>query len=1399
MYNVYITYYKNGNSIVSSWTKIFGVPANDDNGFPVSNPVVKESEDNAASFDFSMEMNSPYYDAFMQLKTLVCVEYDGDYIFFGRVLTIDGSTVYQTKRVHCEGAFGFMNDTHYEGVAEKDKKKISWSTYYDRIINNHNSMVNTRNPEKGIVRGTVTIDGSTQFIPTTEERKYEPSNWTQTGSLINSLVSEFGGHMVTRYRNGLNYLDWYKYYARDLGVNRPIVSIGENIIDINTSASNVDKLFTWVTPMGDTGNNGMPVYLDGFTYTDKNGVSHKINGKHIPVSIVRDVYTDAQLNDEFHSASEYSSAQDNYGDIYKPQTFASAKTQQQLWDYTIKWIKNCYFGIASSFTIRAYDMHIIDPSRSKILLGDCVNVQYVIMENGVRTVKTKKLVCKSVSYDLFNPDNNSYTFGIPSEVLNRSYSEGRGKSGSEQVGGGGGSGGGSEEKDIELTFDGIAKWIQAAAGKSDIYGGNVAAQSFIDNGEVTGTAKVYDPEALPEGETIDQHKDLIFNANIAGKITATGRNIYVATNPTMGCFAFIGGRPTNLSGALPITFWYLRTGKKQSLNYTPPSLMYTEEEEKLINIMSDWGINISSKDELNNVVNNFWIGLGDNAKGLKTQIWDPIQQKFVQPFKIAFEKAGSAIFGFLGLDGPKSKLTVSTNSSNNGSKSVEINAEDSSFNLGEWIQGLFTPKVNLDGNDGAVNAGKDNEGNWLTKMNATITYVDDQGITRTANGFVKANDFSIREIPSFKTKFIAVDTLVADYIIATDATINSLQTNKLSTNRLASEISYLPNVQVKAMAAGAISASGDIRTSGTIGGQYMMLNGKDMRKAIVSASVDQETNTLTLTNVDGESVTFKKAGGGGISSVVWGWSAGKARATIYFTEGGSQVEMSPELDDIVLNGDPVWADNKKSFTQKFNVLDEFGSIAYVHPYSLTFPTLESYNAGRDAGWARALQDCEFPDLGTDAKINVKLPNADEVAGTPRLREYTLSVDDNYAYLKRTDSGMSATAARVENPAYQRGKDAVGLSIDTREAKVKLNKSSNTITDVQIALNLGSVGSDGKRTVKVTANETDLLTNVLSDYANGKEAGNDAAGVSGSWSDNVYTVTRKANTAGKSLSCTVTAGAAISYDSSTHKYTATGRAYGNAEVKKTATKESGTEAYTAGKSDGNYAAGVSGSWSDNVYTVTRKANTAGKSLSCTVTAGAAISYDSSTHKYTATGRAYGNAEVKKTATKESGTEAYDAGYKSGFDADHDIWLIGGKASSGGSAVIDSGFYHIEYNKTSGRKNIAQSWEAPSCWLDIVTYDNTQEVLGYDTTLALVKTWSTGRRDVVKKWNTPPNGYDEAARAMKYPSAISGATTKSTIYITHPKVGGGTEQYSLTLKKDSGGAYIMHNSVLLARVT
>lgn len=84
--------------------------------------------------------------------------------------------------------------------------------------------------------------------------------------------------------------------------------------------------------------------------------------------------------------------------------------------------------------------------------------------------------------------------------------------------------------------------------------------------------------------------------------------------------------------------------------------------------------------------------------------------------------------------------------------------------------------------------------------------------------------------------------------------------------------------------------------------------------------------------------------------------------------------------------------------------------------------------------------------------------------------------------------------------------------------------------------------------------------------------------------------------------------------------------------------------TARYNAGYDSAHLSGSWGTgsnaNLFTVAKVQSGSSNSLSCRVTAG--ISYNSSTHKYTAT--AYGNSASKQT--KESGTEAYDAGYSAG---------------------------------------------------------------------------------------------------------------------------------------------------------
>ena len=134
MYKVYINYFKRNNQLVTTEELMFTVPSI--NGFPIQKPIVKASEDSAENFSFTMDYNSPFYDALLQFKTRIRVVYDGpngtdsadsDTIFYGKVLNVGTQTVYNTKNVTCAGYYAFFNDTYYEGKQETSRAKITVS------------------------------------------------------------------------------------------------------------------------------------------------------------------------------------------------------------------------------------------------------------------------------------------------------------------------------------------------------------------------------------------------------------------------------------------------------------------------------------------------------------------------------------------------------------------------------------------------------------------------------------------------------------------------------------------------------------------------------------------------------------------------------------------------------------------------------------------------------------------------------------------------------------------------------------------------------------------------------------------------------------------------------------------------------------------------------------------------------------------------------------------------------------------------------------------------------------------------------------------------------------------------------------------------------------------------
>lgn len=567
-YNVYIRKWKTANGTPDSGSEklMFSIPQNNPNGFPMISPSVKSSEDSADSLDFTLNAGMEYYDLLIPMITLIRVEYYENTIFYGRVLTINASTILQTKSVHCEGAFAFFNDSFYPATADGKREEINWLTYLDRILSNHNAYI-SGNDFKKFNRGYVTIDGSTSWTPYDKKKKFEPTGWTQTSSSLSSLKDELGGHMIARYAKatGGNYLDWYKYAKRDLGDNnRPVVEVGENVIDISGNMD-VGNLFTRVIPVGKNDNDGTKMSIAGYKFTNiRTSEEETIQTDYMPVSMVLKLYQDSDLTNDYHSPDDFTNSEARYGIIYKTVQFSDAATQKELFEECAKWIKESYYGAVTSLEIRAIDMRIINASKPIIFVGDCVDIYYKIVENGQMVTKYRKMVCKSVKYDLFNPSNNSYTFGIPSDLLktskSQSMSSNKKKTASQSI---------STPKtdytspDTNLTFQKIADIIRKDPAIAAGYGGDAAADSFIENGEIYGTRAVYDADIHydPVG-----HPEICFNGQIAGKITLPNMSTkWVAFNNAHGLFAYIDdGR----AGAVPTMHWYV---KSDGYSYTNPS------------------------------------------------------------------------------------------------------------------------------------------------------------------------------------------------------------------------------------------------------------------------------------------------------------------------------------------------------------------------------------------------------------------------------------------------------------------------------------------------------------------------------------------------------------------------------------------------------------------------------------------------------------------------------------------------------------------------------------------------------------------------------------------------------------------------------------------------------------
>lgn len=250
-------------------TLLFTIPNQNGSIRPFLTATLNNDMGSAGSFEFTVDPKSIWYDIWRHMRTLIRIEYDGDTIFYGRVLTIDRD-MFRNRKIHCEGAMTFFSDSLFCG--QKNGTAMTLTEYLTTLINAHNECMEGA-PEKKIYLGEVPGNYSetivaAQKIPE-DQQKYGSDGYKTVKECLEGLVSDYGGYMRVRYEEGTMYLDWLQlYYKSD--VSTQMMRVDTNAIDLSDTIE-VNNIFTHIIPVGKNNK-----YIDGGGGGGGGGEKHRI-------------------------------------------------------------------------------------------------------------------------------------------------------------------------------------------------------------------------------------------------------------------------------------------------------------------------------------------------------------------------------------------------------------------------------------------------------------------------------------------------------------------------------------------------------------------------------------------------------------------------------------------------------------------------------------------------------------------------------------------------------------------------------------------------------------------------------------------------------------------------------------------------------------------------------------------------------------------------------------------------------------------------------------------------------------------------------------------------------------------------------------------------------------------
>lgn len=348
--------------------------------YKVINPKLVMEDSAAGSLELTLPPGNAGYDLVERMNTdiYVYVEGDPEPIWGGRILSIN-IDFWKRKKLYCEGALAFLNDT-----IQPPRQYLSDTTtiesFLTDLINIHNSKVGDN---RKFEMGMVTVHDGDMLDD--DDAIYRYTNYESTLECINSkLVEKLKGHVRVRYQNGVRKLDYLKDYPGDA---EQTIEFGSNLLDFTTNFS-AENIATVLVPLGES-------------------------LEESPIENLTAYLTVKDVNDgSIYVKSE--GAVSKFGWIEAVQHWDNVSSPETLLRKAQKYLTDEQFD-EMQLEIKAVDLHYLNPNIQSIYLLDqihCISFAHEIPdEEGRMVILNKNFPVTKMEISLDNPSNNIYTLG----------------------------------------------------------------------------------------------------------------------------------------------------------------------------------------------------------------------------------------------------------------------------------------------------------------------------------------------------------------------------------------------------------------------------------------------------------------------------------------------------------------------------------------------------------------------------------------------------------------------------------------------------------------------------------------------------------------------------------------------------------------------------------------------------------------------------------------------------------------------------------------------------------------------------------------------------------------------------------------------------------------------------